>query len=46
MSLWQHFLLYISFAIPVLLCLIYLTWEGNHYKRKNDDDLKFWERDL
>ena len=46
MSACMHFLLYLSFGIPTLLLLFYLTWEGNHYKRKNDDDLKFWERDL
>jgi hypothetical protein len=22
----------------------YLTWELKHYKRKNDDDLKWWEK--
>jgi len=29
-----------------LFWVIYLTWEMKHYKRPNDDNLRWWERDL
>ena len=37
---------YALMAGTTLLWLCYLTWEMKHYKRKNDDGLRWWERNL
>ena len=46
MTLLEHLILYSSLCLPTLGWLFYLTWEMKHYKRKNDDKLKWWEKDL
>ena len=46
MTLCEHLLLYLAYALPILGWFFYLTWEMKHYKRKDDSELKWWEKDI
>lgn len=44
MTLCEHALQLILLSAGTYFWLWYLTWEGNHYKRKDDDGSRWWER--
>jgi hypothetical protein len=46
MSTCELFLQAVCLGLMTWFWLAYLTWEATHYKRKDDEGLRWWEREL